>query len=70
MACHGPSGAGNAPANYPRLSSQHGTYVLKAMKDFRAGTRSNDDSKIMRDIAIRMTDAEMDAVASYIAGLH
>jgi len=70
MGCHGPSGAGNPPAKYPSLGGQHGTYVLKTMKDFRSGTRANDDGKIMRDIALRMTDAELDAVASYISGLH
>lgn len=70
MGCHGPSGAGNPPAKYPKLSGQHAAYLEKTMTDFRKGTRANDASKIMRDIAGRMTDAEIKAVASYIAGLH
>lgn len=70
IGCHGPSGAGNPPANFPQLSSQHVAYVKKTMTDFRKGSRANDLNKVMRDIAGRMTDAEIDAVASYIAGLH
>ena len=70
IGCHGPSGAGNPAAKFPALSSQHATYVVKAMKDFRSGTRSNDPSKMMRDIAARMSDKEIEAVASYVSGLH
>ena len=70
MACHGPSGAGNPGAKFPALSGQHAPYVAKALKDFRSGTRSNDPSKMMQDIAIKMTDPEIEAVAEYITGLH
>ena len=70
MACHGPTGSGNPPAKYPRLGGQHATYVVKALKDFRSGTRQNDPGKMMQNITARMTDAEIDAVASYIQGLH
>lgn len=69
LACHGPAGAGNAAANFPQLAGQHANYVEKALKDFRAGTRSNDPNKMMRDIAGKMTDAEIAAVAQYIQGL-
>jgi len=75
MGCHGPNGAGNPPANYPALSGQNAAYVVKALKDFRAGkTRAfdpkDDAGKTMRDIAKRMSDDEMEAVAHYISGLH
>lgn len=70
MACHGPNGAGNGPAKFPALSGQHTAYVEKQLKDFRAGTRDNDPNKMMRDVAGKMTDAEISAVAEYIAGLH
>lgn len=70
MACHGPSGAGNPGAKFPTLSGQHAPYVTKALKDFRSGARSNDLNKMMRDIAIKMTDSEIEAVAEYITGLH
>ena len=70
MACHGPSGAGNPGAKFPALSGQHSTYVIKALKDFRSGARANDPAKMMRDIAAKMSDSDIEAVAEYIAGLH
>lgn len=70
MACHGPSGAGNPGAKFPALSGQHSTYIVKALKDFRSGTRANDPAKMMRDIAAKMSDSDIEAVAEYIAGLH
>lgn len=70
IGCHGPSGAGNPAAKFPALGSQQSVYTVKAMKDFRSGARSNDPSKMMRDIASRLSDKEIEAVASYIAGLH
>jgi len=66
MACHGPAGAG-IPDKFPRLSSQHSAYVLTQLNNFKVGTdRKN---PVMSDIASRMSDAEMKAVAEYISGL-
>lgn len=70
IACHGPAGAGNPAAKFPALGSQQADYVVKTMKDFRSSTRSNDPGKMMRDIAGRMSDKEIEAVAAYISGLH
>lgn len=70
MACHGPTGIGNAPANFPRISGQHAAYIEKALKDFRSGNRNNDTGAMMRGVAARMTDKEIVAVAQYIQGLH
>lgn len=68
--CHGPTGVGNAPAKFPRISGQQKKYVIKQLKNFRAGARNNDTGKMMRNVAAKMTDAEIEAVAEYIAGLH
>ena len=70
MACHGPAGTGNAAANFPSLAGQHVDYVVKALNDFRSGTRTNDNAKMMQDVAGKMSDAEIKAVAAYISGLH
>ncbi len=67
--CHGPTGAG-IPAQYPRVSGQHAEYAEAQLKAFRDGTRANDPAKIMRTIALKMTDAEIKAVTDYMAGLH
>ena len=75
-ACHSPTGAGNAPAGYPALGGQHADYIAAQLKAFRAAAdgrpgRSNDgDTKIMRDVAQHMSDSEIEAVSSYISGLH
>jgi cytochrome c553 len=66
--CHGPSGTG-IPAQYPRIAGQFGEYVEVQLKAFRAGTRANDPNGMMRSVAARMTDREIQAVAEYVAGL-
>ncbi len=70
MACHGPDGSGNPPAKFPKIGGQHAAYVEAQLKAFRDGSRSNDPNKMMRDIAGRMTDAEIASVAQYVSGLH
>ena len=64
--CHAPNGVG-IPAQYPRLSGQHGDYITTQMKAFRSGERAN--SLQMTQIAAHMSDKEIAAVADYIAGL-
>jgi cytochrome c553 len=66
--CHSPNGAG-IPAQYPRLKGQHASYTIAQLQAFRAGERDNDAGTMMRSIASKLTDAEMAAVAEYIAGL-
>ena len=70
MACHGPSGAGNPSAKYPALQGQNAAYTVKTLKDFRSAARANDPGKMMQGVTENMTDAEIEAVASYISGLH
>ena len=70
IACHGPNGSGSAPARFPRIGGQHAAYLSKALKDFKAETRDNDHQGMMRDIAGRMNNKEIEAVSSYISGLH
>lgn len=69
MACHGPAGKGNPAANFPALAGQHAAYTEIQLKAFRSGARANDYGSMMRNVAARMTDAEIKAVASYIQGL-
>ena len=69
-ACHGPAGMGNPAAAWPELSGQNTQYIADQLRYFRSGERANDPNAMMRGIAKRMTDAEIDAVANYITGLH
>ncbi|MGZ8224547.1 MAG: c-type cytochrome [Methylobacter sp.] len=67
IACHGPSGEGNKPAAFPALKSQHADYLIKALKDFKSGARSNNPDNMMHMIAKKMTDEEIKAVAYRIS---
>ena len=80
-ACHGATGSGNAPAGFPALGGQHADYIAEQLRRFRTGAeytlaerpeaRTNDGAaRMMRDVAYRMTDREIEAVASFIAGLY
>ena len=70
MACHGPTGIGNPAANYPRINAQHAAYTELQLKAFKAEERANDRNGIMRDIAGRMSNDTIKAVADYLQGLH
>lgn len=65
--CHGPTGAG-IPAQYPRLAGQWADYTAAQLAAFRDGVRKN--SLPMMQIAAKLSDQDMKAVADYIAGLH
>ena len=70
MACHGPNGIGDPRAGFPSLSGQHAKYVSNQLHAFARGDRSNDANGMMRDIAAKMSDEEIEAVASYVQGLY
>jgi cytochrome c553 len=69
-ACHGVTGDGNVKAKFPKISGQHSQYLLNQLKAFKSGNRANDTGSMMQDIATRMTDADMEAVAEFASGLH
>jgi cytochrome c553 len=64
--CHGPTGAG-IPIQYPRLAGQHAEYTEAQLLAFRSGARASNAQ--MTGVAAKMNDAEIKAVADYIAGL-
>jgi cytochrome c553 len=64
--CHSPNGAG-VPAQFPRLSGQHADYAVAQLTAFRDGVRKN--SVQMTQVAAKLNDREIKAVADYIAGL-
>ena len=74
-ACHAPDGVG-IPGRYPRLSGQYADYTYAQLKAFRAGERGMDkegkdiNGRVMAQIASKMSDRDMRAVAEYAAGLH
>ena len=69
--CHAPNGAGNAAAGFPHLGGQHAQYVAKQLTDFREGARTNDgDTMPMRAVAAKLSNKDIEAISSYIQGLH
>jgi cytochrome c553 len=67
--CHGERGKGKAPniSQFPRIGGQHRDYIIKELTDLRAGTRSNDPAGMMGDIAKKLSDQEIKALAEYLS---
>lgn len=70
IACHGPRGLGNPASDFPRVGGQHADYTVGQLKAYKAGDRTTDMNRMMRDIASRMSEEQMRAVAEYMEGLH
>ena len=70
MSCHGPGGRGNRLAAFPQLGGQHAAYSARQLRAYRDGVRTTDAAAMMREIASRLTDADIEAVSEYLSGLH
>ncbi|GGC63882.1 cytochrome c4 [Marinobacter halophilus] len=69
--CHSPSGAGNEPAGYPALGGQTAGYVAQQLKAYRDGERAaGANAAIMMDVASKLSDSEIEALANYVSGLN
>ncbi len=69
-ACHGPTGRGNPAASVPSIKGQYAVYSAAQLRAYASGARKSDGpTRVMRDIASKMSEAEILAVASYIQGL-
>lgn len=65
--CHGIVGYRTAyPAVYsaPKLGGQAGTYIVKALQDYKSGTRQHPS---MNGIAASLSDKDMADIAAYYA---
>jgi len=71
MSCHGPSGKGNPATQYPALGGQHATYTEKTLKDYASGARKSVvGNNAMNEIAEKLSDEDIKALAAYLQGLH
>ena len=73
MACHGPSGAGNPGPAYPHVGGQHQDYVARRLQEYRTGTSTEKDPtlfNVMAQVTHALTDEEIQALATYLQGLH
>lgn len=69
-ACHGPRGDGMGLAKFPDISGNHTTYIKQQLEMFRSGERNNDPNGMMRDVAAKLTDKDIEILSQYLSGLY
>jgi cytochrome c553 len=62
-ACHGPDGNSVAP-NFPKLAGQHADYIVKQLKEFKGGERTE---ATMNGMAMALSEQDMADIASFYA---
>lgn len=68
--CHGPTGAGQPSAQYPRIGGQNGNYTATQLRAYKSGERAaGKHAPMMVAVAAKLTDEEIAALASYVNGL-
>ena len=73
MACHGPAGSGNPGPAYPHVGGQQAWYSSGRLYAYREGQSAESDKhlfNVMAGVAKSLTDEEIEALASYMQGLH
>jgi len=63
-ACHGAEGDKPTAPENPILAGQHRDYLVKALKDYKAGKRSN---AIMKGFAASLSNQDMEDLAAWFA---
>lgn len=69
IACHGPTGRGMPATGYPAIGGQHAQYVAMQLEFYASGERL-DPNGVMNSIADRLSEEDIQAVSSYVEGLH
>ena len=64
-ACHGANAGG--PIETPTLSHQNKEYLARQLHAFKDGSRKNDIYTRMRSVAVKLTDREIDKLATFYA---
>lgn len=63
-ACHGAEGNKPAAPENPILAGQHPDYLVKALKDYKAGKRNN---AVMKGFAATLSGQDMQDLAAWFA---
>lgn len=66
--CHGPGGRGVGP-DFPALVGQSATYLANQLTAWRTGARPPGPMGLMADVARKLSEAEVRAVADHYASL-
>jgi cytochrome c553 len=64
--CHADAGVGLAPS-FPYLAGQYTYYTARQLRAWKKGIRRNDPLDVMAEIAKRLSEEEIDALALYFA---
>lgn len=68
VACHGPGAAGVGDS-FPGIAGQSALYISNQLKAWKNGQRSGDPNALMKTVADKLNDREIEAVSSYLASL-
>ncbi len=66
--CHG-EGAQGIAENFPALAGQHASYIKNQLLAWKKDNRKNDPVGLMKSVADKLTEKEIDAVAAYLSTL-
>ena len=69
VACHGVDGKAPIMPIYPKLAGQNSAYTLAQLKGFKTQQRKSGQSALMWGMAAQLSDADMKAVADYLASV-
>jgi len=60
--CHGANGESSSPL-YPKIAGQHPEYIVKQLRNFKAGERDSND---MRKVAPDLGESDIAALAAFL----
>jgi len=69
IACHGVDGKAPILPTYPKVAGQNEQYLVAQMNDIKSGKRSNGQSAAMKGVMHLVSDAEIAAIAKWLAGI-
>jgi len=69
IACHGVDGRTSRQSDFPQIAGQGQAYAIAQMKDIKSGVRNNAHTAIMKGIMGAVSDAEIEAIAQWLATL-
>jgi cytochrome c553 len=71
ISCHGDAGQGtfSGDESYPAIGGQHKLYLREQLHRWRNGQRGNGAGSAMSIITKSLSDAEMEALSTYIGSL-
>ena len=69
-ACHGDKGggSGDASAPVPAIAGQRESYLANQLRAWKVGERRNSPGDVMNEIAQKLSDSEIDALAKFLSG--